>query len=225
MTSTISEHYDELLKQLKPYKASVVAVSKRQPLEKIQTLYDLGHRDFGENRVQEFLEKYLQLPQDIKWHLIGHLQTNKVRSIIGKAHLIHSVDRLKLARKINEESSVINRRTPILLQLKIAQEESKFGYSFEALKSQLKDGTYDAFEYLDIRGVMGMATFTEDENQIRQEFNLLRMYFYELKQEFFHSSTSFKDISMGMSGDYPIALEEGATIVRIGSLIFGKRMP
>jgi pyridoxal phosphate enzyme (YggS family) len=223
MISSISETYKQILQELAPFDASLVAVSKRQPLDKIKTLYDIGHRDFGENRVQEFLGKYDELPHDIKWHLIGHLQTNKVNSIIGKVHLIHSVDRLKLARKINEESANKDIHTPVLLQIKIAQEDSKFGYEFEELVEHLSEGHYSAFQHLDIRGVMGMATFTDNEILVRSEFKKLHQYFSELKSTYFKDHNSFHEISMGMSGDYTIALEEGATFVRIGSKLFGER--
>ena len=224
MSSSIAEIYEQILQELAPFGASLVAVSKRQPLDKIKSLYDLGHRDFGENRVQEFLEKYDALPLDLKWHLIGHLQTNKVKSIIGKVHLIHSVDRLKLAQKINEESATTGIQTSILLQIKIAQEESKFGYDFLELTEHLKNGKYAAFNHLDLRGVMGMATFSDDEELVRSEFKTLHDYFIELKSTYFKDNTAFTEISMGMSGDYLMALEEGATMVRVGSKLFGARL-
>ena len=224
MKQTIAERYSQVLDNLAPFEAALVAVSKRQPNEKVQALYELGHRDFGENRVQEFLSKIDILPKDIRWHLIGHLQTNKVRSIINKVTLIHSLDRLKLAKKINQESAEKKIKTAVLLQIKIAAEDSKFGYDFGTLKSEFAQDAYANFDGLVIQGVMGMATFTDNLDQVRQEFRQLKSYFTELKTNYFQDDQEFKTISMGMSGDYPIALEEGANLVRIGSTIFGPRI-
>ena len=219
----MESEYLEVLNDLSSYDAKLVAVSKRQPLTKINRLYDLGHRTFGENRVQEFLEKHHLLPRDIDWHLIGHLQSKKVKTIIGKVGLIHSVDRLKLAQTIHQFSQESEVRSRILLQIKIAEEDSKYGYAFEQLVEELKNNTYSPLDQLDICGVMGMATFTENQDQIRQEFKLLKNHFDQLKTLFFSSNDSFSEISMGMSGDYKIALEEGATMVRVGSKLFGVR--
>jgi len=217
-----TKNYHDILHQLEPHDTTLVAVSKRQPIEKLRSLYEAGHRDFGENRVQEFLEKKPLLPTDIRWHLIGHLQTNKVKDVIGHSYLIHSVDRLKLARKLNDESDKIDCQTSILLQIKIAEETSKFGYDFDQLIAELNSNEY-AFDHLRIEGVMGMATFTEDKQQIRNEFSKLKSFFDRLKTDYFSDQEHFKHISMGMSGDYTIALDEGSTMVRIGSGIFGAR--
>ncbi len=214
--------YSEILREIKSNNALLVAVSKVQPLAKIEQLYKLGHRDFGENRVQEFLEKYEKLPADIKWHLIGHLQTNKVKDIICKSNLIHAVDRIKLARKIDALSSDLNVTTRCLLQIKIAQEDSKYGYRIEQLLSQLNEGQLN-FPNITWCGVMGMATYTMDMNQVRTEFRKLKDYHNLIKRSFFDNRPDFCELSMGMSGDYKVALEEGATIVRIGSKIFGPR--
>ena len=224
MESIIAHHYEKVLNTLEPYAAELIAVSKRQPNEKVQALYNLGHRDFGENRVQEFLSKIDDLPSDIRWHLIGHLQTNKVRSVMGKVVLIHSLDRLKLAKKIDLESKELGLKTAVLFQIKIADEESKFGYDFDVLKAELARGAYANFNHLDLQGVMGMATYTEDQAQVREEFAQLKRYFDILKEELLSSHPNFKYVSMGMSGDYEMALEEGANLVRIGSTIFGPRI-
>lgn len=215
--------YETIQAELAPFDASLVAVSKVQPAEKIERLYNCGQRVFGENRVQELLQKIPALPDDIQWHLIGQLQTNKVKDIIGKCAMIHAADRLKLVRKINEESAKQHVITPILIQLKIAKEESKAGYAFDDLIAELTQGVWDEFENIRPCGVMGMATFTSDRDQVRQEFTSLKRYFDEIKERFFSDQAEFREISMGMSGDYDIALEEGATLVRIGSKLFGQR--
>ena len=220
----MKSEYLEIHNNLLPFNAKLVAVSKRQPLDKIEDAYALGQRLFGENRVQEFLEKKDKLPEDIKWHLIGHLQTNKVKQIVGQCHLIHSLDRLKLAKVLNQESKITGVKTLVLIQIKIADEDSKFGYQFEALLQELAQGQYVGLENLVLCGVMGMATFTDDKTQIRAEFKKLKIYFDELKRRHFDANDQFREISMGMSGDYQIALEEGATIVRVGSKLFGTRV-
>lgn len=222
MSRMISE-YQAILSDLAPSNANLVAVSKRQSLDKLQELYDLGHRVFGENRVEEFLEKKSHLPSDIEWHFIGHLQSKKVDDIIGLTTLIHSVDRYKLARIINEKSAAKNVHTKILLQIKIADEDSKYGYNFDILKKELSDGKYNAFSNLTICGLMGMATFTKNQNQVQSEFKRLAAYFEELKADYFSIAPDFKEISMGMSGDYHLALSEGSTMVRVGSKLFGAR--
>ncbi len=202
---------------------SLIAVSKTKPASDIQTLYDAGQRAFGENKVQELVEKYEVLPKDIEWHLIGHLQSNKVKYIAPFVHLIHGVDSFKLLKEINKEGVKCNRIIPCLLQFHIAQEETKFGFSFEEAQEMLESNEFVELQHVAIHGVMGMASFTEDENQIHEEFQTLHNYFQLIKSHFFKFNSDFKEISMGMSGDYKIAMEEGSTMVRVGSSIFGSR--
>ena len=202
---------------------SLIAVSKTKPASDIQTLYDAGQRAFGENKVQELVEKYEVLPKDIEWHLIGHLQSNKVKYIAPFVHLIHGVDSFKLLKEINKEGVKCNRIIPCLLQFHIAQEETKFGFSFEEAQEMLESNEFVELQNVAIYGVMGMASFTEDENQIHEEFQTLHNYFQLIKSHFFKFNSDFKEISMGMSGDYKIAMEEGSTMVRVGSSIFGSR--
>ena len=204
---------------------TLVAVSKTKPVEKIQKIYNEGQIDFGENRVNELIYKYNLLPKNINWHMIGHLQRNKVKLIIPFIHLIHSVDSVRLINKIENESRKINKKTNILLQVHIAQEESKYGFTFGQVKDLFDNDFFNSFEYLSIRGFMGMSTFTNDKNQIRKEFNNLKLLFDEIKSKFnkVNKNIILDSLSMGMSGDYKIALEEGSNIIRIGSLIFGER--
>ncbi len=214
----------EKLKTIKaalPANVTLVAVSKTKPVHDIQDAYDAGHRDFGENKVQELTEKHENLPSDIRWHMIGHLQTNKVKYIAPFISLIHSVDRRKLLKVINTEAEKAERTIPCLLQFHIAEEESKFGLSYEEAVNILHD--MSSFPHVRIDGVMGMATFTDDQNRVRKEFKNLKDIFNRLKTEFFPDKEAFKQISMGMSNDYQMAVEEGATIIRIGSAIFGER--
>jgi hypothetical protein len=203
--------------------STLVAVSKTQPPELIEELYRAGQIDFGENRVQELTDKHDILPDEIQWHLIGHLQTNKVKYIIPWIHMIHSGDRFKVLKEIDKESKKRETKTAVLLQIKIAEEESKFGFEFEQLSELHESGSIQALENTSIQGVMGMATFTDNEQQVRNEFRKLKSYFDWLKEKFYKTNEGFKVISMGMSGDYRIALEEGSNMVRIGSLIFGPR--
>ena len=202
---------------------SLIAVSKTKPASDIQTLYDAGQRAFGENKVQELVEKYEVLPKDIEWHLIGHLQSNKVKYIAPFVHLIHGVDSFKLLKEINKEGVKCNRIIPCLLQFHIAQEETKFGFSFEEAQEMLESNEFVELQHVAIHGVMGMASFTEDENQIHEEFQTLHNYFQLIKSHYFKFNPEFKELSMGMSGDYKIAMEEGSTMVRVGSTIFGSR--
>ena len=213
----------QLLRELEPYRAKLVAVSKTKPVEAIQVLYDEGQRIFGENRVQEIMEKADRLPSDIQWHMIGHLQTNKIKYIAPFIHLIQSVDRPKLLHAIQAEAAKINRIIPILLQLHVAQEETKFGFSEEELMVFLNEEPPASFPNVAIQGVMAMASFTEDEKQIRREFAQVRATYGRIKTKYFQDNPEFSECSMGMSGDYQIALEEGATMVRIGSMLFGPR--
>jgi len=199
-----------------------VAVSKTQPIEAILELYHRGQRDFGENRVQELMPKYEALPKDIRWHLIGHLQSNKVKYIAPFAHLIHSVDSLDLLDEIEKQALKNNRTIDCLLQFHVAQESSKYGISPEAPASWVP-GQFDAWPHVRICGVMGMATFTEDMELVRREFQLLHRIFDDLNRSLFSDNEHFQHLSMGMSDDYPVAIEEGSTMVRIGTLLFGDR--
>jgi len=201
---------------------TLVAVSKTKPASQIMDIYNQGQRVFGENRVQELVEKHPVLPQDIEWHMIGHLQTNKVKHIAGFVSMIHAVDSIKLLSMIDRQGIQNDRRIDVLLQLKIAKEESKFGFELKDLVSQLKTFDLTSLTGIRIRGVMGMASFVDDMAQVRSEFQILKTCFDELNESFFETP-DFDTISMGMSGDYAIAIEEGSTMVRIGSMIFGTR--
>ncbi len=206
-----------------PQGVRLVAVSKTRTNEEILEAYNAGQRDFGENKVQELLRKQKELPQDIRWHLIGHLQTNKVKSVVPYVSLIHSIDSLKLLKIVDREARITGKMIGCLLQIHIAREETKFGFSHDELTEALTSPELTSMKNIIIAGVMGMATFTENNDQVRQEFRSLRNLFGELKDKFFKNDPNFCEISMGMSDDYPIAIEEGSTIVRIGSKIFGQR--
>ncbi len=212
-----------LLRKEIPQHVKIVAVSKTMPNLRIQEAYDAGHRAFGENRVQELIEKHESLPGDMEWHLIGHLQTNKVKYIVPFVQLIHSVDSLKLLSEINREASRIGRKIDCLLQMRIASEDTKFGLTWDEVRRILSSSEYKDFQSIRIAGLMGMATFTDNIGQVKKEFMLLARYFQEIKSEWFSGITSFKELSMGMSGDFRLAIEAGSTMVRIGSLIFGER--
>jgi pyridoxal phosphate enzyme (YggS family) len=201
----------------------LVAVSKTKPIEDLQEAYDAGVRDFGENKVQEIQEKQLQLPADVRWHMIGHLQSNKVKYIAPFVHLIHGVDSFKLLQEINKQGKKIDRVIPCLLQIHIAEEETKFGFDKAELDEMLNSTEFQELTHVQITGVMGMATFTENQDQVRKEFRGLKQLFEELKTRTLPDFVQLEEISMGMSGDYLIAQEEGSTMVRIGSAIFGKR--
>ncbi len=216
----ISENLVEVLKEI-PNNVTLVAVSKTKPIEAIEEAYLAGQRHFGENKVQELVAKYEKLPKDINWHLIGHLQTNKVKYVAPFVHLIHAVDSEKLLIEIDKQAHKNNRIIDVLLQFHIAQEDTKFGLSMGECKLLLKNSR--SFLNTRIVGVMGMASFVDDENQIRNEFKTLRNIFSELKAEYFGDVPYFSTISMGMSGDYSLAIEEGSTMVRVGSAIFGTR--
>ncbi len=218
----IRENLQRLLDELPPH-VRLVAVSKTKPAEVVKEAYDAGHRDFGENKVQEMVAKREQLPGDIRWHMIGHLQTNKVKYIAPFVHLIHSVDSLKLLRTIDKEGRKHGRVIDVLFEIHIAKEPSKFGFAWDDLRQLMEAGEWQRLDHVRICGVMGMATFTDDTSLVREEFRTLAQYFRSLKEDFFPDKDHFREISMGMSGDYRIAIEEGATIVRIGTLIFGER--
>ena len=189
----------------------------------ILELYQQGQRIFGENKPQEMTSKYELLPKDIEWHFIGHLQTNKVKYIAPFVAMIHSIDSLKVLQEVDKQAGKNDRVIDCLLQFKIAAEDTKFGLSLEDGKSLLQDSDFQALKSVRIVGVMGMATFTDDEEQVRKEFRLLKSIFEQLKTDFFAQEPWFKEISMGMSDDYPIALSEGSTLIRIGTLLFGNR--
>ena len=200
--------------------ATLVAVSKTRSVEEVEEVYQMGQRIFAENRVQELLEKSPALPKDIEWHLIGHLQTNKVRSIIPYVSCIQSMDRINLWDKIQEEAVRSDKKIKCLLQIKIAAEETKYGWNFEELNNILLSDKHRTCPDVIICGVMGMASLTDDLIQVRNEMKSLKASFYHLKDHYFKNDPVFDTISMGMSGDYNIALEEGSTMIRIGSLLF-----
>lgn len=206
-----------------PSNVTLIAVSKTKPISALQEAYNAGQRHFGENKVQEMVEKAQQLPADIKWHLIGHLQTNKVKYMADFVHLIHGVDSLKLLLEIDKQAAKVERIQDVLLQFHIAQEETKFGLELNEALELLASDTYLSLKNVRICGVMGMASFTTNEAQIREEFKNLVHIFNHLKQACFYEEDHFKEISMGMSGDYLLAVEQGSTMVRVGSKIFGSR--
>lgn len=207
-----------------PKHVRLVAVSKYHPVEMIQEAYDAGQRLFGENHVQEMTQKYALLPKDIEWHFIGHLQTNKVKYIAPFVSLIHSVDSLKLLKEINKQAEKAQRVIPCLLQIHIAKEETKFGFSFDECREMLQQGEWKNLKNVQLCGVMGMGTFTDNVDQVRSEFHSLKDFFDEIKENVFSDNPSFREISMGMTDDYPIAIEEGSTLIRIGTKIFGERI-
>lgn len=217
------DRYRQILADLAPYRASLVAVSKTKPEADIQTLYDLGQRIFGENKVQEMTGKYENLPKDIQWHLIGHLQSNKVKYIAPYVSMIHSVDSLSLLTEIDRQAARHSRSIPCLLQIHISGEETKFGLSEEETYGLLDDLSFAQLKNIQIAGLMGMASHTDDEQKIDSEFASLNTLFVKLREAYFADQRTFCELSMGMSSDYPIALRHGATLVRVGSDIFGSR--
>jgi len=206
-----------------PADIKIVAVSKSHPSGDIMTLYNAGHKVFGENRVQELLRKKEILPTDIEWHLIGHLQTNKVKAVIPHVKLIHSVDSFKLLSVIDKEAEKAGLTVECLLQFHIAREETKTGFSFHEAEEMLGSEDFLKIKNINITGVMGIATLTKDMRIVREEFRTLKSYFNILENKYFSNNLYFRELSMGMSGDYRLAIEEGSTIVRIGTLIFGER--
>ena len=206
-----------------PEGVTLVAVSKTKPVSDIQEAYDAGQRVFGENHALEMRDKHEVLPKDIQWHFIGHLQTNKIKYIIPFVTLIHSIDTANLLEAVNKEARKHDRVVNCLLQFHIAQEETKFGLDLSEARQLLESEAFKQMENIRICGVMGMATFTDDEVEIRKEFKHLKDIFDTLKKEYLSDQPQFKELSMGMSEDYPIAIEEGATLVRVGSKIFGPR--
>ncbi len=212
------------LRRQMPSSVKIVAVSKTKPSGLIMEAYEAGQRIFGENRVTELISKREQLPSDIEWHMIGHLQSNKVKQLISNVTLIHSVDTFRLLETISKESEKAGLVTDCLLQFHIAEEDTKTGFTLIEAEEMLGSQGFKSLKSVRICGVMGMATYSDDPDKVRGEFRNLKDYFNRIKEKFFMSAESFREISMGMSGDYNIAIEEGTTMVRIGSLIFGARM-
>lgn len=215
---SIQQNYQAILSQL-PENVKLVTVSKTNPAEKIKEVYDLGQRAFGENKVQELLEKQPVLPNDIEWHLIGHLQTNKVKYIAGFISMIESIDSEKLLKEVDKEALKNNRKINVLLQVKIAKEETKFGLTVDETKDIFNKYLNGNYPNIEIKGLMGMASFVDDETQIREEFSVLKNLFDELSE-----LKPLETLSMGMSGDFPLAIDCGSNSVRVGSAIFGERI-
>ncbi len=218
----LEKNYRDILSTI-PQGVRLVAVSKYKPVEDIERVYKAGQRIFGENKAQEMRGKHEVLPEDIEWHFIGHLQTNKIKYIIPYVSLIHSIDSLDLLREVDKAAAKVERIVPCLLQFHIAREDTKFGLDMEEAKRLLDSVEFQGMRNVRIDGVMGMGTFTEDKQQVSGEFASLRRIFEELGRLYFSGQTHFKEISMGMSDDYRLAIEEGSTLVRIGSSIFGAR--
>ncbi len=219
----IVERLQQLQQEL-PQEVRLIAVSKTHPPETVLKAYEAGHRDFGENKVQELCSKAEALPEDIRWHLIGHLQRNKVKHIAPFVNLIHSVDSLRLLNEINKRAAQNDRVIDCLVQVKLTDEETKFGFTFEQARTILHpDRTKEEFDNIRLCGLMGMATHTDNEEQIRNEFRRIRNLFDEMKTTHCRNRPYFKELSIGMTHDYPLAIQEGTTMVRIGSAIFGKR--
>lgn len=216
----LAKNFKTILDEISP-DVTLVAVSKTKPDSLILEAYNLGQKDFGENRVQDMKVKAQRLPKDIRWHMIGRIQTNKIKDFISYVHLVHGVDRLKVLSSINNEAKKINRVIDVLIQVHIAKEETKTGFSFHELEEVFSNENQNKFKNIRIRGLMGMATFTENQNEIRKEFSMLKKTFENIKKAI--NEPHFDILSMGMSGDFQIAIREGSTMVRIGTLLFGKR--
>lgn len=215
-----AQNYKTVLKAANTHGVQLIAVSKTRPNEALEALYDMGQRHFGENRVQELVDKAESLPQDICWHCIGSLQRNKVKYIAPFIHLIHSIDSLRLLQEVNKQADKHERTIDCLLQFHIAEESTKSGLTYEAATELLESEEYALCKNIRLVGVMGMASFTRDQAQVKAEFDQLAQYFQQLQQAYFADQASFKEISMGMSGDYELAIEAGSTMVRVGSLLF-----
>lgn len=216
----------ENLHQIKaglPSSVQLVAVSKFHPSSLIENAYEEGQRLFGESRVQELVIKYNELPKDIKWHFIGHLQINKIKYIASFIDTVQSVDSFKLLEELNKFAQKYNRKINMLLQLHIAEEEYKYGFSYEEAEELFRTDQLKNYPYLCCEGLMGMATFTDENEKIRKEFSSLKTYFDKIKKKYFKNNPDFKELSMGMSNDYLIAIQEGSTMIRIGSKLFGER--
>lgn len=219
----IQKNLKEVLAQLPP-NVRLVAVSKFHPNEAVEAAYAAGQRVFGESREQELSLKQAALPKDIEWHFIGHLQTNKVKYIAPYIAMIDAVDSYKLLAEIDRQAGKCGRVIPCLLEIHIAEEDTKYGFTFDSCRQMLEEGSWRELKNVTVSGVMGMATNTDSEDEIRREFGCLRDFFNELKERFFSDCDTFREISMGMSHDYPLAVEEGSTMVRVGSKIFGERV-
>jgi pyridoxal phosphate enzyme (YggS family) len=219
---SVAQNIAELRKQIPPH-VTLIAVSKTQPLPKIREAYEGGQRIFGENKVQELVPKFDALPKDIEWHLIGHLQSNKVKYVAPFVHLIHSIDSFKLLQEVDKQALKINRRINCLLQVHIAQEETKFGFSENEIFELLQGNSFQALKNICIEGLMGMASFTDQRDQVRREFKSLKTFFDKLASMPLPAQFELKNLSMGMSGDYKIAIEEGSTMIRVGTALFGER--
>lgn len=215
----IKDHLKQVRASI-PKKVKLVAVSKTNSVERILEAHVAGQKIFGENRVQELLPKHEALPKDIEWHVIGHLQTNKVKFIAPFVSVIHSIDSFRLLKEVNAQARKNERIIEVLLQFHVAQEETKYGLSYEDAVAILEDPSFREMKNIRVVGIMGMASFVDDENQIRQEFKKLKTIFDKIKEHYFSKDDSFKELSMGMSSDYQLAIEEGSTMVRVGSKIF-----
>lgn len=213
----------EKIRKLIPENVSLVAVSKTKPVETLMEAYHAGQRVFGENKAQELIAKQPDMPADVKWHFIGHLQTNKVKYLVPYVEMIESVDSLKLLKEIEKQAAKVERKVKCLLQFHIAEETTKFGLDLQEAREIIESDHLKKMQYVQICGVMGMATFTDNEDRVRREFAHLKKIFDTLKTDYFADHPWFKEISMGMSGDYQLAIAEGSTMVRIGSSIFGER--
>lgn len=221
---SITSNITEIQNELQPIGVSLIAISKTKPVEEIMEAYAAGQRAFGENQVQELLAKYEEMPKDIEWHLVGHLQTNKVKYIAPFIHMIHSVDSLKVLMEINKHALKANRVIDCLLQVFIADEDTKFGLDHAELIELLRSEEFEGLKNVRIRGLMGIASNTENERIVKEEFYELKMLFDGIKATYFRKESSFDTLSMGMSSDYKLAIEQGSTMVRLGSTIFGKRI-
>jgi pyridoxal phosphate enzyme (YggS family) len=221
---SIADNIKSLKKETEANKVILLAVSKTKPASELQEAYDAGQRLFGENQVQELVEKYEQLPKDIEWHLIGHLQSNKVKYIAPFVSMIQSVDSIKLLQEINKHALKANRVIDCLLQIYIADEETKFGLGFDEAIELLRSDEFGTFKNIRIRGLMGIATNTDNEKQIKDEYYELKTFFDGIKQSYFRKDDSFSILSMGMSSDYKVAIEQGSNMVRLGSTIFGTKV-
>lgn len=220
---SVGESIKEFNRLLEPTNCKLVAVSKTKPVELIKEAYEAGQLDFGENKVQELREKPQQLPGDLRWHMIGHLQTNKVKYLAPFIYLIHAVDSYKLLAEINKQAKKNDRVINCLLQIHIAQEEHKFGFDEAGLNELLSSAEFQSLQHIKIVGLMGMATYTENMDQVKSEFRNLKRIFDEVKSAYSTANLEMSEISMGMSDDYQIAIEEGSTLIRVGSKIFGAR--
>jgi PLP dependent protein len=221
---SIADNIRNLKNETDTIKVQLIAVSKTKPIEEIKEAYDAGQRLFGENMVQELVDKYEKLPKDIEWHLIGHLQSNKVKYIAPFITMIQSADSLKLLQEIDKQGQKNNRVIDCLLQVYIADEETKFGLGFDEVIELLRSEDYAVLKHIRIRGLMGMATNTDNEKQIKDEFYELKTFFDGIKQSYFRKDAWFDTLSMGMSSDYKIAIEQGSNMVRLGSTVFGQRV-